>query len=65
MAKKLSSNLQGWAFYKICFNQESLPIIYHNFCHKSLKVNWKGSQAISCKANCSQRDTIHLADHTK
>ena len=38
MAKKLPYNLHGWAFKQnreICFNQERLPITYHNFCHKS------------------------------
>ena len=52
----------------VCFNQESLPITYYNFHHKSLvrhKIkypNWAGSQTISYKANFSQRETIHLLD---
>ena len=56
---------------EVCFNQEKLPITYHNFCHKSLvrpkskSPNWQGSQPISYKANFSQRDKIHVADHTK
>ena len=39
IAKRLPSNLHGWAFCKISkvyFNQESLRITYHNFRHKSL-----------------------------
>ena len=60
-----------WSFLqncKVCFNQESLPITYHNFRHKSLvrpkskSPNWQGSQPISCKAKFSQRDNIYLVD---
>ena len=28
------------------------------------KKNWQGSQLISCKSNFSQRNKMHLADHT-
>ena len=54
--------------FKVCFNQERLPITYHNFRHKSLvrpkskSPNWQGSQPISYKANFSQRETMHLLD---
>ena len=53
---------------EVCFNQERLPITYHNFRHKSLvrpkskSPNWQGSQPISYKANFSQRETMHLLD---
>ena len=53
---------------EVCFNQERLPISYHNFCHKSLvrpkskSPNWQGSQPISYKAKFSQRDNTYLAD---
>ena len=53
---------------EVCFNQERLPITYHNFHHKSLvrpkskSPNWQGSQPISYKANFSQRDNIYLLD---
>ena len=53
---------------EVCFNQESLPITYHKFCHKSLvrlkskSPNWQGSQPISYKVKCSQRDKIYLGD---
>ena len=39
MAKKLPNNLTGMSFLqnrKIFFKEESLPITYHNFYHKSL-----------------------------
>ena len=71
IAKKLPSNLHGWAFCKISkvyFNQESLPITYHNFRHQSLIrpkskcSNWKGSQSVSYKANFSVKGTMHLID---
>ena len=44
---------------EVCFNQESLPITYHNF------RQGQGSQPISYKVNFSQRDKMHLADHKK
>ena len=53
---------------EVCFNQERLPITYHNFRHKSLVrpkskfPNWQGSQPISSKTNFSQRETVHLLD---
>ena len=56
---------------EVCFNQESLPITYYNFHHKSLvrpkskSPNWQGFQPISYKANFSQRDQMHLEDHPK
>ena len=56
---------------EVCFNQERLPITYHNVRHKSLvrpkskSPNWQGSQPISYKAKFSQRDKMHLADHKK
>ena len=71
MAKKLPNNLHGWAFYRIqkfFLNQESLPVIYHNSCRKSLVIpkskspNWQESQPISYKANFSQSDNIYPAD---
>ena len=67
MGKKLPNHLHGRAFYKItkvCFNQESLPITFHNFHHKSLVrpkskfPNWQGSQLMSYKTNFSRRDNI-------
>ena len=64
MPRNLPNNLHGWAFYKIMtFDQESLPITYYNFHHKSLvrpttkSPNWQRSQPISYKANLSQRET--------
>ena len=53
---------------EVCFNQERLPITYHNFRHKSLVrpkskcPNWQGSQPISYKAKFSQRRNIYLVD---
>ena len=53
---------------KVYFNQESLPIMYHNFCQQSLVrpkskcSNWKGCQSISYKANFSLKGTMHLID---
>ena len=53
---------------KVCFNQENLPITYHNFCHKSLvrlkgeSPNWQGPQPISYKANFSQKEGMRLID---
>ena len=53
---------------EVCFNQERLPITYHNFRHKSLvrpkskSPNWQGSQPISYKAKFSHRDNIYLVD---
>ena len=53
---------------EVCFNQERLPITYHNFRHKSLvrpkskSPNWQESQPISYKANFSQSDNIYPAD---
>ena len=53
---------------KVCFNQERLPIAYHNFRHKSVgrpkskSSNWQGSQPISYKAKFSQRYNIYLLD---
>ena len=52
----------------VCFNQESLPITYYDFHHKSLvrlkskSPNWQRSQSISYKANFLQRETMHLLD---
>ena len=52
----------------VCFNQESLPITYYNFHHKSLvrpkskSPNWQGSQPISYKTNFSQKESMHLID---
>ena len=71
IAKKLPSNLNGWVFLqnlKVCFNQECLPIMYHNFRHQSLVrprskcSNWKGAQPISYKANFSLKGTMYLID---
>ena len=51
---------------EVCFNQESLPITYHNFRHKSLirlkskSPNWH--QLISYKANFSRKESMHLID---
>ena len=51
---------------EVCFNQEKLPITYHNFCHKSLvrpkskSPNWQGSQPITYKAKFSHRNYIYL-----
>ena len=58
------------AFFKreVCFNQESLPITCHKFCHKSLvrpknkSPNRQGSQPISCKADFLQKKSMHLKD---
>ena len=53
---------------EVCFNQKSLPISYHNFWHKSLVTpkskspNWQGSQPMTCKANFSQKERMHLID---
>ena len=53
---------------EVCFNQESLPITYHNFQHKSLIrpqskfPNLQGFQPISYKANFSQKESMHLID---
>ena len=53
---------------EVCFNQERLPITYHNFRHKSLVrpkskfPNWQGSQLICYKAKFSQSHNIYLAD---
>ena len=53
---------------EVCFNQERLPITYHNFRHKNLvrpkskSPNWQGSQTISYKAKFSQRDNTYLLD---
>ena len=52
----------------VCFNQESLPITYYSFHHKSLvrpkskSPNWQRYQPISYKANFSQRETMHISD---
>ena len=69
--KKLPNNLHGWAFYKIAkfvltkkVYQQLTTISVTKVC-SGLKVNWLGSQPINYKANFSQRDKIHLADHTK
>ena len=57
--------------HKVSFNQESLPITYHNFRHNNLvrpknkSPNSQGSQPISYKANFSQKDKTHLADPTQ
>ena len=54
---------------EVCFNQESLPITYRNFRHKSMvrpkskSPNWQESQPISYMATISQRDNIYLVDH--
>ena len=53
---------------EVCFNQEKLPITYHNFCHKSLvrpkskSPNSQGSQPLNYKTKSSQRDNIYLVD---
>ena len=53
---------------EVCFNQEILPITYHNFRQKSQirpkikSPNWQGSQSISYKTKFSQRDNIYLVD---
>ena len=53
---------------EVCFNQERLPITYHNFRHKSLvrpkskSPNWQGSQPISYKTKFSQRNNVYLVD---
>ena len=53
---------------KVCFNQESLPITYHDFRHKNLVrpknkyENWQISQPISYQTRFSQRDNIYLVD---
>ena len=53
---------------EVLFNQESLPITYDNFRHKSLvrpkskSPNWQGSQLIRYKTKFSQRDNIYLVD---
>ena len=53
---------------EVYFNQESLPITYHNFHHKSLvrpksiSPNWQGSQPINYKVNFSQKESLHLTD---
>ena len=69
--KKVTSKLTWMNFLQnleVSFNQESLPIIYHNFHHKCLVrpkskfPNWQISQSISHKANLLQRDKIHLVD---
>ena len=59
---------QGKGEGEVCFNQEKLPITCHNFCHKSLVKlkskfpNWQGPQAISYKANLSQKESMHAID---
>ena len=56
------------AFYKVCFNQERLPITYHNFRHQSQsypKVNpeiEKDPNPLRSKANFSREETLHLID---
>ena len=56
---KWMSFLQNW---EICFNEERLPINYHNFRHKSLvrpkikSPNWQESQPISYKSKFSERE---------
>ena len=53
---------------EVCFNQERLPITYHNFRLKSLvrpkskSPNWQESQPIMYKAKFSQRDNVYLVD---
>ena len=53
---------------RVCFNEESLPITYDNFRHKSLvrhkskSPNWEGSQPIRYNANFSQKENMHLID---
>ena len=53
---------------EVCFNQERLPITYHNFRDKSLvrpkckSPNCHRSQPISYKARFSHRDNIYLVD---
>ena len=63
-SKKVTKQLTWMGFLqnlKVYFNQESLPITYHNFRHQSLVrpkskySNWQGSQSISYKAKFSQR----------
>ena len=70
-SKKVTQQLTWMGFLqnlKVYFNQESLPITYHNFRHQSLVrpkskcSNWKGSQSISYKANFSLKGTMHLID---
>ena len=53
---------------EVYFNQESLPITYHNFWHKSLvrpkskSPNWQVSQSMTCKANFLQKEGMNLID---
>ena len=71
MAKKVTLKITWMSFLQnceVCFNQERLPITYHNFHHKSLvrpkskSPNWQRSQPISYKAKFSQRYNIYLVD---
>ena len=71
MAKKVTLQLTWMTFIQnrvVFFNQESLPITYHNSITNvwsDRKLNLQGSQPISYKTNFLQRDNIHLADHKK
>ena len=53
---------------EVCFNQESLPITYHNFHHKSLvrpkskSPNLQGFQPVSYKANFLHKESMYLID---
>ena len=70
-SKKVTQQLTWMGFLqnlKVNFNQEGLPITYHNFRHQSLVKpkskysNWKGSQSIRYKANFSLKGTMPLID---
>ena len=70
-SKKVAEQLTWMGFLqnlKVCFNQENLPIICHNFRHQSLVrpkskcSNWKGTQHISYKANFSLKGIMYLTD---
>ena len=70
MAKKLTNKLHGRMRFlqnrKVC-EKETLPITYHNFCHKS-RPKRKLTRISTHKLPgqlFTQRDKMHLADHKK
>ena len=71
MIKNGTSQLTWMSFIqnrKVCFNQERLPITYHNFRHQSRsypKVNpeiEKDPNPLRSKGNFSREETLHLID---
>ena len=70
MAKKLTNKLHGRMRFlqnrKVC-EKETLPITYHNFCHKS-RPKRKLTRISTHKLPgqlFTQRDKMNLADHKK